>query len=179
MNCWNVSSEITEWMLAKNKSLDDASYYEEWAIFQEKARKLLVKANNDVEVPGILWTSGLMEEGRASKYVDKNKYIVQIWAEAYKPLVGEVLQEGYKVIFSNKDAMYLDCGVAWWVGKGPNSCSPYKGWQDLYDNDLYGIAFNATSTTLYNGQILGGEAAIWSESADDETMDAKVSLSHI
>ena len=35
--------------------------------------------------------------------------------------------KGYNMIFSNYDALYLDCGYSAWVGEGNNWCSPYKG----------------------------------------------------
>ena len=35
------------------------------------------------------------------------------------------------MIFSNYDALYLDCGYGAWVGEGNNWCSPYKGWLQL------------------------------------------------
>ena len=35
----------------------------------------------------------------------------------------------FRMILSNSDATYLDCGYAGWVTDGNNWCSPYKGWQ--------------------------------------------------
>lgn len=43
--------------------------------------------------------------------------------------IGELLKLGYKVIFANVDALYLDCGFQAWLGNGHNWCSPIKGWQ--------------------------------------------------
>jgi hexosaminidase len=37
-----------------------------------------------------------------------------------------VAEKGYKMIFSNYDALYLDCGFENYVGLGNNWCSPYK-----------------------------------------------------
>ena len=37
--------------------------------------------------------------------------------------------KGYRMIFSNYDSLYLDCGYSAWVGEGNNWCSPYKGWR--------------------------------------------------
>ena len=138
-------------------------------------RKLLTEANKGNEVPGVLWTSHLTEKGRVDRYLNKEKYIIQIWTTGEDKLIGELLEKGYNVIFSNYDALYLDCGAASWVGKGTNWCSPYKGWQDIYDNDLHGIAKNLTKTTRYHDQIYGGEAALWTEQADTATVESKVS----
>ena len=49
-------------------------------------------------------------------------------------MIRELLDKDYKVIFSNYDAWYLDCGYAGWVTDGNNWCSPWKGWQAVYDN---------------------------------------------
>ena len=54
--------------------------------------------------------------------------------------ISEALAEkDYRMIFTNVDSTYLDCGFGAWVGEGNNWCSPYKGWQKMYDNDLYKI----------------------------------------
>jgi len=42
-----------------------------------------------------------------------------------------VAKNGFKMVFSNYDALYLDCGIANWVGKGSNWCAPYKGFSFL------------------------------------------------
>lgn len=60
-------------------------------------------------------------------------------------------------------ARYFDCGYGQWVGDGPNNwCSPYIGWQKVYENSPRKLIVNFNET--YNQQqILGGEAALWSE----------------
>ena len=62
---------------------------------------------------------------------------------------------------------YFDCGYGAWVGNNSNNwCAPYIGWQKVYTNSPREMieSFNLT----YNpGQILGGEAALWSEQASD------------
>lgn len=162
-------------MTQNNFGLGDDAYFKQWSIFQERARGLLTQANKGKEVRGIIWTSKLTEKGRADQYLDKDKYIIQIWTTGKDPLIKELLEKGYQVIFSNYDALYFDCGVSSWVGKGTNWCSPYKGWQDVYDNNIREIAFNLTGSHEHRNQILGGEAALWTEQADSATLDAKVS----
>ena len=39
----------------------------------------------------------------------------------------DIINKGYKTIFSPYDKYYLDCGYSSWVGEGNNWCSPYKG----------------------------------------------------
>lgn len=61
-------------------------------------------------MPVILWTSGLTELGEVDKYLDKETYIIEIWTKGNDPLIAELVDKGFRVIFSNYDALYLDCG---------------------------------------------------------------------
>nr|XP_045625960.1 chitooligosaccharidolytic beta-N-acetylglucosaminidase-like [Procambarus clarkii]XP_045625961.1 chitooligosaccharidolytic beta-N-acetylglucosaminidase-like [Procambarus clarkii] len=173
LNCWNTTDEITAWMVANDFGLDADAYYKQWSVFQEKSRELLTTANNGVEVPGILWTSHLTEKGRVDQYLNKDKYIIQIWTNGSDPLIAELLQKNYRVIFSNYDAWYLDCGAGAWVGEGSNWCSPYKEWQKVYDNSPHDIARDLTGST-HKDLVLGGEAALWTEQVDDASLDTKL-----
>jgi hypothetical protein len=47
--------------------------------------------------------------------------------------------KGYKMIFSNYDALYLDCGFENYIGLGNNWCSPYK-------SNSYSLLFKKFST---------------------------------
>ncbi|XP_047476538.1 chitooligosaccharidolytic beta-N-acetylglucosaminidase-like [Penaeus chinensis] len=173
LNCWNTTDEITSWMDENNFGRDDDAYYNQWSIFQEKSRQLLTTANGGNEVPGILWTSHLTEEGRADQYLDPTKYIIQIWTTGTDKLIGELLEKNFRVIFSNYDHWYLDCGFGAWVGEGNNWCSPYKGWQAVYDNSPLDIATDLTGSA-HEDLILGGEAALWTEQADEMVLDARL-----
>lgn len=68
---------------------------------------------------------------------------------------------------SNYDALYFDCGYGSWVGEGNNWCSPYIGWQKVYNNDWRQIAGDRRA------QILGAEATLWSEQADEQVLDGR------
>lgn len=166
-------------MTNSGSDLSAASYYEQWSHFQNRAYELLTEANGGVEVPGILWTSHLTEKGRAAAFLDSSKYIVQIWTTGQDPLIKELLDNKFRIIFSNYDALYLDCGFGAWVGEGNNWCSPYKGWQKVYDNSPVKIATNLTNGNYDRNLILGGEVALWTEQVDDCNVDAKVSVLNI
>ena len=84
---------------------------------------------NGKKLPLILWTNSLTEEGHVERYLSKDDYIIQIWTKGNDSVVKELIEKDFKVIFSNYDAWYLDCGYSSWVGEGNNWCSPYKGWQ--------------------------------------------------
>lgn len=174
VNCWNSTHEIANWMQQKGNALTEQDYFAEWSNFQNKAYEQFTRANGGQEIPGILWTSHLTEKGHTDRYLDRNKYIVQIWSNQTDPLIQEILSKNYRVIFSNYDTMYLDCGFGNWVDDGNNWCAPFKEWQKLYDSGPRSIA-EAVSGGAYNRSLLlGGEAALWSEKVDDSNLDSRV-----
>lgn len=160
-------------MTDNNYGLNDSAYYDQWAVFQERARQLLQEALGGLEVPGVLWTSHLTDPEYLEASLNSSQYIIQIWTTRNDSAIQNLLSRGYRVIFSNYDAWYLDCGMGAWVGNGHNWCSPYKGWQVVYDNSPHDIAMESTGNP-HTDLILGGEAAIWTEQADDATIDSKV-----
>lgn len=91
----------------------------------------------------------------------------QIWTSGTDPKITDLLERGYKIIMSNYDALYFDCGFGSWVSTGNNWCSPYTGWEKVYNNDF------ATLTDKYQSQILGAEAALWSEQSDENVIDSR------
>ena len=152
-----------------------------------------------------MWTNSLTEEGHVEKYLSKDDYIIQIWTKANDSVVKELIEKDFKVIFSNYDAWYLDCGYSSWVGEGNNWCSPYKGWQVstkssffsynlffthnlpvqhlsiphlpqiVYDNSPREHYRNAGGQTFREQQILGGEAAMWTEQVTFENQHVLLS----
>ena len=104
-----------------------------WSVFQEKALQELTKANNGHKFQDgiILWSSELTKPNYISKFLDATKYVIQIWTTGSDSQIGDLLRQRYRLILSNYDAWYLDCGYGAWVysGVGPenNWCSPFKG----------------------------------------------------
>lgn len=109
INCWNSSKIITDWMIQRGWDLSEASFYKLWDYFQSKAYDKLTKANNGVELDAVLWTSGLTNEENI-KHIDPKKYIVQIWTTKTDTTIARLIKNKFRVIFSNYDALYLDCG---------------------------------------------------------------------
>jgi len=189
VNCWNSSTEVHDWMKAKGYARTNQDYYKEWSVFQDKAFTEFTAANEGKPVPGILWTSHLTEKDHTDRYLDRNKYIIQIWSKQDDPLIEELLRKQYRVIFTNWDSNYLDCGFGHWIKDGVNWCSPFKEWQKFYNAGPRRIANAAMSkaktrpedvTTSRQSQVyqreqlLGGEAAMWSEQVDDNNLDSRV-----
>ena len=97
----------------------------------------------------------------------------------------DLLAAGYSLIYSNVNALYLDCGYGFWTSnaEGPNWCSPYKDWKVVYDyNILLPVSekFGSLYTPVYeNGPsprelVLGASASLWSETADGNSAESKI-----
>ena len=65
------------------------------------------------------------------RYLNPEHYIIQVWTKSWDLSIANLLEMGYRIIMSNTDAWYLDCGYGSWLydGQGPdnNWCSPMKG----------------------------------------------------
>lgn len=175
-HCWNTTDSIVQWLDARNSSARTSDDFRKlWNHFQERALQKLVDANEGKEVPVVLWTSGLTAIGKVDRYLDPRKYIIQIWTKGDDPLVRELSQKNYRLIFSNYEALYFDCGFGAWVGEGNNWCSPYIGWQKVYDNDPRGLLrkLGITDPKLL-ANALGAEATLWTEQADSQSVDGRL-----
>ena len=127
MKCYKTSSEIKENFSQVNKSLSDDSIFELWGDFQQKSSKLVQQKNKKKSTPIILWSSGLTSRTNVTEILPTDEYIIQFWDKIHLESFEELLKNDYKIIVSNSDAWYLDCGFANWVTDGSNWCSPYKG----------------------------------------------------
>lgn len=172
VNCWNSSASIGKWMESRNWTRDTKNFHKLWKHFQDKAYNLLKKLNGGKELPAILWTSDLTNEENID-YLDPKKYIIQIWTTKVDSTIKRLLNKNLRVILSNYDALYFDCGFGSWVGEGNNWCSPYKGWQLVYDNSPYKILANQGVDDEKRKLVLGAEAALWSEQVDSSSLDMK------
>ncbi|XP_072160633.1 chitooligosaccharidolytic beta-N-acetylglucosaminidase isoform X1 [Bemisia tabaci] len=175
MNCWNSTESIVNWMYEKNMNRSDDDFHELWNSFQQEALKRLEAINNGKQKP-IIWTSTLTTEARLKRFLDPKKYIVQIWTKGDDQTIANLVNNGYPVIFSNYDALYFDCGFGAWVGEGNNWCSPFIPWQKVYENDpmklLSSLGVDATPAT--RRLVLGAEAALWTEQADEHNADSRL-----
>lgn len=164
-NCWNASESLTNWMLSRGWDLEADGFMRLWGHFQQTALERLDRAYPE-KVQVVLWTSTLTEDPYAMQYLDKDRYVIQSWLgsdDLHTPLL---LQNGFNLIISDNDNYYLDCGYESWMGIGYNWCSPYNTWSQIYDRRLeYG---------QYNNQILGAETPLWSEQADEQSLDGRI-----
>merc|ERR1712117_765958 len=121
------------------------------------------------------------------KYIDDLRtedYTIQFWTnleteqntETGWEQIRALVSRGFRMIFSNTDATYLDCGYGGWVGDGNNYCTPYKGWQKQYENDLYKLLEESglAVTPAMKELVLGGEVAMWAEQTDSFSIESKI-----
>jgi len=172
-NCWNTSTEIRNYLDDKGQVGTEDELLQLWIDFQNKAADKVYSAAGQ-RVPLILWTSTLTASKDFVDHIDKNDYIIQIWEKGTDEVIGKLIDNGYRVLFSNSDAWYLDCGYSAWVGEGNNWCSPYKGWQIVYDNNPRQMYRDQGGNPELEYLILGGEAAMWSEQVDGAAVMHKV-----
>ncbi|EFX61848.1 hypothetical protein DAPPUDRAFT_337961, partial [Daphnia pulex] len=79
--CWNETTEIIDWLRARGRndySKEDFLYL--WSHFQNRSLEEVDKAYGNKQ-PIVLWTSPLTDDGHAEKFLDKERYIIQIWAK--------------------------------------------------------------------------------------------------
>ncbi|KAL1512928.1 hypothetical protein ABEB36_002428 [Hypothenemus hampei] len=166
-NCWNNTPSIVDWMTKMGWNRTEGDFVKLWNHFQSQAvEKVYQKAGK--EIPIIMWTSHLTHKDYLNEYLPKDQYIIQIWTTGQDEQVENLLRNDYKVILSNYDALYLDCGFAGWVTDGNNWCSPYIGWQKIYENKPRKIAGERFK------QVLGAEATFWTEQADSTSLDSRL-----
>ncbi|KAL4705344.1 hypothetical protein ACJJTC_006830 [Scirpophaga incertulas] len=115
--CWNSSESIQNFMVQNRWDLDSGSFLKLWNYFQKKAEERAYKAFGR-KLPLILWTSTLTNFNHIQNYLKKEDYFIQVWTTGQDPQIKGLLEKGYKLIISNYDALYLDCGFGAWIGAG-------------------------------------------------------------
>lgn len=152
-SCWNSTESITSWMKTQRSwEPTEDNFIQLWDLYQTQALERLDKVSSS-RLPIIMWTSTLTQAKYVEKYLPKDRYIIQIWTTGYDPQVQHLLRSGYQLILSNYDALYLDCGVAGWVTDGNNWCSPYIGWQKVYDNSPLKIGGKCSPPTQHPAHL--------------------------
>lgn len=169
LSCWNHTENIVAYMTENKKwGRTESDFMRLWNVFQSQALNRLEKKAGK-KLPIIMWTSTLTKAEYVETYLPKENYIIQIWTPGFDPVVKQLLDKDYRLILSNYDALYFDCGFEGWVTGGNNWCAPYIGWQKVYDNLPGHIA-----GPVKKKNVLGSEAALWSEQVDDTTVDSRL-----
>ncbi|KAG7295936.1 hypothetical protein JYU34_021024 [Plutella xylostella] len=158
-SCWNSSQEIVSYMKDKGYSTDREGFIKLWAEFHSKALQIwdeeYAAAGGKAPQPVMLWSSELTKPERIDKYLDKTRYIIEVWEPLDSPVLKQLIRLGYRTISVPKDIWYLDHGL-WGITK-------YSNWRRMYSHTLPA-----------DPKALGGEVAMWSEYIDANGLDARV-----
>ncbi|KAH7160207.1 family 20 glycoside hydrolase [Dactylonectria estremocensis] len=104
--------------------------------------------------------------------------VVQSWLGG--TAVKDLAEAGHKVIDSDYNFWYLDCGRGQWLNFDNGEafqtfypfndwCGPTKSWRLVYSHDpVAGLTEEAAK------RVLGGEVAVWSETIDSMNLDTLV-----
>lgn len=181
INCYNFSTNVQKFW-AQGKTMGDlVQHWVDTAIpnFKKQANKTLV-----------MWEDvAISPDARASGVVPKD-IVLQAWNNGLTN-IQNLTRDGYRVIVSSSDFLYLDCGYGGWVGndqrynvqENPNAsvisfnyggnggswCAPYKTWQRIYDYD-FTTGLDDTQKSLVQGAI----APLWAEQVDDTVISGKM-----
>ncbi|XP_031354596.1 probable beta-hexosaminidase fdl isoform X2 [Photinus pyralis] len=163
LECWGRE---VKWNNPKTNYTD---LHDLWGVFTLKALERLKNANGG-RLPKyvVMWSSNLSKKPYTSKYLNKHNIIIQAWGPFQWGQTTDLLQEGYRLIISHVDAWYLDCGFGRWRETGEAACDPYRTWQSIYSHRPW------ESISVSKEKILGGEACLWSEQVDSDSLDGRL-----
>ncbi|KAI0843047.1 glycoside hydrolase family 20 protein [Hypoxylon sp. FL0890] len=154
-------------------NLDPTVRTNDSAVIVPLLQKFIDKHHARVRKAGL--TPMVWEEIPASYNVTIGKdVVVQSWLgdAAIKSLTAQ----GHKVISSNYNYWYLDCGRGQWLNFEGESfdenypfnswCDPYKNWRLIYSYDPRGGLTDEEAELM-----LGGEVGAWAETIDEANLD--------
>jgi hexosaminidase len=130
----------------------------------------MVQANGNKKFQhSVVWNS----DWAKMKCLPPQNFTIQVWL-ASKSQIKQFIDAKYNLIISHVDAWYLDCGFgAWRSPSGQGSCPPFKAWYTVYNyrpwND-YNLKLNHEQMKY----ILGGEACMWTEQVDENSVDTRI-----
>ncbi|XP_017042042.1 chitooligosaccharidolytic beta-N-acetylglucosaminidase [Drosophila ficusphila] len=162
--CWNNTDEIRDGMRARGFDLSEQSFLRLWSQFHQRNLNAWDEINERM-YPGvkepksvIIWSSHLTNPKYIEAYLPKERFIIQTWVESQDALNRELLQKGYRLIVSTKNAWYLDHGF--W------GSTSYYNWRTVYSS---GMPLGRS-----RDQVLGGEVCMWSEYVDQNSLESRI-----
>ncbi|KAM0278376.1 hypothetical protein ACHAQH_005198 [Verticillium albo-atrum] len=161
--------------LNKNDSmLDEGVRSNSSEVLQPLLQKFMDKNHERVRSHGLV--PMVWEEMATEWNITMGKdVVVQTWLG--EPSIKKVTGLGHKVIDSNYNFWYLDCGRGHWLNFDNGAafetfypfqdwCSPAKGWRLIYSHEP-----SEGLTEEEAKLVLGGEVTAWSESIDPVNLD--------
>ncbi|KAJ7562234.1 hypothetical protein O6H91_03G060200 [Diphasiastrum complanatum] len=187
LGCWKNSTDIQKF-LKENHTMDEIL-----TRFINTSRSFFTSHNKTT----VYWADVITStEAKVDPtLLPPSSTILQNWnggSEKTKSLV----QKGYRVIASDVDWFYLDCGFGNWLsnntnldqdfnndpnntynwapqgkgaGTGGSWCAPFKSWSRIYDHDI-----TAGMTSEEAKLVIGGEVCLWSEQSDGVVVDSRL-----
>ncbi|RMZ80484.1 hypothetical protein DV737_g3013, partial [Chaetothyriales sp. CBS 132003] len=180
--CYNYSTRTSDWFKANaSRTYNDLVQY--WV---DHAFPIFKSTTNRTVM---LWEDLVLSAAHA-RSLPTEGVIVQSWNNGLAN-IKNLTSRGYDTVVSSADFFYLDCGFGGFLpndprynemvnpdpsqstfnygGKGGSWCAPYKTWQRIYDYD-----FTLNLTADEKKHVLGAEAPLWSEQADDTVLSSKI-----
>ncbi|CAG9806447.1 unnamed protein product [Chironomus riparius] len=139
-----------------------------WCDFMTEAHRRMTKANNDNPIKyATIWNSDWLK----IKCLPAQNFTLQVWL-AQPSQIQQFIKANYNLILSHVDAWYLDCGFGSWRDTfGQGSCPPFKAWYTVYNYRPWGAL---RLTDDQRKQILGGEACMWTEQVNEDSIDVRI-----
>lgn len=182
-NCNNFSSAALAFFNS-GKSMGDL--YQVWV--DRALPNFRAQANRTF----VMWEDVKLSADVAATGTVPKDVVLQAWNNGLDH-ISNLTAQGYRVIVSSSDFMYLDCGFGGWVGNDPRYnvmvnpnatdgspnfnwgggggswCAPYKTWQRIYDYD-----FTLNLTDSQKALVQGAIAPLWSEQVDSVVVSQKM-----
>ncbi|RAH82614.1 beta-N-acetylhexosaminidase precursor [Aspergillus japonicus CBS 114.51] len=180
-NCFNFSTYVTEWFQEDpSRTYNDLAQH--WI-----DNAVPIFRNYSTSRRLVMWEDIVLSTEHAHDV--PTDIVMQSWNNGLDYL-SKLTAQGYDVIVSSSDFMYLDCGFGGFItndprydvmsnpdpntpnfnygGNGGSWCAPYKTWQRIYDYD-----FTTNLTDAQAAHIIGAVAPLWSEQVDDVTVSSR------
>ena len=172
-NCWNNSeyaAPVTEWITEHGFSRSDKmTFYDLWANFTKKSMENVqqaYKAQNKPLEKIMQWagadSTGWNLVGQTSlraKTFPVDTFMFEVWDQYSKSIAPTLMNEGYDVVVSNWDLLYLDCG-----GAAYNNWCKYNSWYTVYDSvQTVMTEWRSQMKPGAEKNFKGAEAALWTE----------------
>jgi len=191
--CYNSTSlaqPILAYLDSIGKSRDDPrSFYELWDNFTMRATamvqdvyakkssiasslsKIHVWGGAGADASGV--TYNMMLQPTLTSILPPSLFTIQVWDTTDASITKTLIGQGYDVILSNTDYVYLDCGNAGFTNAGGYWCQPYHEWYRIYEY-VRDITDKWKLSAEELKHVAGSETLIWTEMVDDQNLSQKV-----
>jgi len=171
-SCWDNSPAVGAWM---NENGVHSWDYSAWRLFNEKAVAKLDKVSSGP--PQLFLYTSQLTWPEYVGLLDKDRFTIQIWANSGSGnAIRAIAESGLKMVMSNADTTFLDCGFGTGIGFDNSDWCSYKDWKVAYQNDprevlrLSGVADLETVSR----NIAGGEATMMTKETDINSLMPKM-----